>query len=104
MEYHMLYLESQKSFKAKSEKKLIISCSYSSNSMYINKNSLITLIKVKLLNRSKKLPKLQMNQSMFSIAYTKSFDVKLQFNHHFDSKSYLILLNAMILLVRYFGL
>ena len=36
MEYHMLYVESRKSFKARSEKKLIISWSCSSNSMYIN--------------------------------------------------------------------
>ena len=36
MEYHMLNVESRKCFKARSEKKLIISCSYSSNSMYIN--------------------------------------------------------------------
>ena len=85
-------------------KKLIISFGYSSNSMYINKNSIIVLNILKLSNGSKNLPKLHLNRSMFSIAYTKSFDVKLQFNHHFDSKSYLILLNAMILLVRYFGL
>ena len=89
MEYHMLYVESRKSFKAGS-KKLIISCRYSSNSMYINKNSLITLNKLKLSNGSKKLPKLHMNQSMFSIAYTKSFEIKPQFDRHFDSKSYRI--------------
>ena len=76
MEYHRLYVESRKSFKAKSEKKLIISCSYSSNSMYINENSIIVLIKLKLSNKSENLPKLHMNQSMFSIAYTKSFEVK----------------------------
>ena len=56
--------------------------------MYINKNSIIVLNILKLSNRSKNLPKLHMNQSMFSIAYTKSFDVKLQFDRHFDSKSY----------------
>ena len=72
--------------------------------MYINKNSIIVLNILKLSNGSKNLPKLHMNQSMFSIAYTKSFDVKPQFDRHFDSKSYQILLNAMILLVRYFGL
>ena len=71
--------------------------------MYINKNSIIVLNKLKLSNRSKNLPKLHMNQFMFSIAYTKSFDVKPQFDHHFDSKSYRIHLNAMILLLRYFG-
>ena len=38
-----------------------------------------------------------MNQSMFSIACTNSFEVKPQFNRHFDSKSYRVLLNAMIL-------
>ena len=87
MEYHMLYVESRKCFKARS-KKLIISCSYSTNSMYIYQNSIIVLNKLKLSNRSKNLPKLHMNQSMFSIAYTKSFDVKPQFDHHFDLKSY----------------
>ena len=51
----------------------MISCSYNSNSMYINWNSLIALNKLKFLNGSKKLPKLHMNQSMFSIAYTKKF-------------------------------
>ena len=84
MEYHMLYVESRKCFKARS-KKLIISCSYSSNSMYINENSIIVLIKLKLSNESKNLPKLHMNQSMFSIAYTKSFEVKPQYNRRFNS-------------------
>ena len=32
----MLNVESRKCFKARSEQKLIISCSYNSNSMYIN--------------------------------------------------------------------
>ena len=73
MEYHMLYVESRKCFKARSKKKLIISFGYSSNSMYINKNSIIVLNILKLANGSKNLPKLHMNQSMFSIAYTKSF-------------------------------
>ena len=45
-----------------------------------------------------------MDQSMFSIAYTKSSEVKPQFDRHFESKSYRILLNATILLIRYFGL
>ena len=72
--------------------------------MYIYQNSIIVLNKLKLSNRSKNLPKLHMNQSMFSIAYTKSFDVKPQFDRHFDSKSYRILLNATIFLMRYFGL
>ena len=45
-----------------------------------------------------------MNQSMFFITYTKSFEVKPQFDRHFDSKSYRILLNATILLRRCFGL
>ena len=57
-------------------KKLIISCSYSSNSMYINQNSIIAFNKLKLSNGSEKLPKLHIDQYMFSIAYTKSFDVK----------------------------
>ena len=30
----------------------------------------------------KKLPKLHMNQSIFSITYIKSFEVKQQFDHH----------------------
>ena len=55
------------------EEKLIISCSYDSNSIYINENPIIGLNKLKLSNRSKKLPKLHMNQSMFFIAYTKKF-------------------------------
>ena len=50
----MLYVKSIKGSIAKSKKKLIISCSYSSNSMYINKNSIIALNKLKLSNRSKK--------------------------------------------------
>ena len=36
----------------------------------------------------KKLPNLHMNQSMFSIAYTKSFEDKPQLDRRFDSKSY----------------
>ena len=72
--------------------------------MYIYQNSIIVLSKLKLSNRSKNLPKLHMNQSMFSIAYTKNFEVKSQFDCHFDSKSYRILLNVTILLLRYFGL
>ena len=40
---------------------------------------------------------------MLPIAYTKSFEVKPQFDRHFDSKSYRILLNTTILLLRYFG-
>ena len=72
--------------------------------MYIYQNSIIVLNKLKLSNGSKNLPKFHMNQSMFSIAYTKSFEVKPQIDRHFDSKSYRILLNATILLVRYFGL
>ena len=71
--------------------------------MYINQNSIIALNKLKLSNGSKKLPKLHMTQSMFSIACTNSFEVKPQFNRHFDSKSYRILLNAKILF-RYFSL
>ena len=59
---------------------------------------------MKIIKWIKKLPKLHMNQSMSSSAYTKSFEVKPQFDHHFDSKSYRILLNVTILLVRYFGL
>ena len=55
--------------------------------MYINKNSIIVLNILKLSNRSKNLPKLHLNRSMFSIAYTKKFEVKPQFDHHFDSKS-----------------
>ena len=72
----MYYGESRKSFKARIKKKLIISCSYNSNSMYINWNSIIALNKLKLSNGSKKFPKSNMNQSLFSIAYTKSFEVK----------------------------
>ena len=72
--------------------------------MYINQNSIIVFNKLKLSNGSKNLPKLHMNQSMFSIACTKSFEVKPQFDRHFDSKFYRILLNATILLLRYFGL
>ena len=55
--------------------------------MYINQNSIIVHNILKLSNGSKNLPKLHMNRSMFSIAYTKSFDVKPQFDRHFDSKS-----------------
>ena len=72
--------------------------------MYMNQNSIIVLNILKLANGSKNLPKLHMNRSMFSIAYTKSFEVKLQFDSHFDSKSYRILLNATIFFLRYFDL
>ena len=44
--------------------------------MYINQNSIIAFNKLKLSNGSINLPKLHMNQSMFSIADTKSFEVK----------------------------
>ena len=36
----------------------------------------MALNKLELSNGSKKLPKLHMNQSMLSIAYTESFKVK----------------------------
>ena len=39
--------------------------------MYINQNSIIAFNKLKLSNGSEKLPKLHINQYMFSIAYTK---------------------------------
>ena len=42
-----------KKFHGQKWKKLILSCSYSSNSMYISENSLITLNKLKLSNESK---------------------------------------------------
>ena len=38
-----------------------------------------------------------MKQSMSSIAYTESFEVKPKFDRHFDSKSYRILLKCTIL-------
>ena len=97
----MLYVGSRK-VSWPEVKKLFISCSCSSNSMQINENSIIVLNKLKLSNETKKLPKLHMNQSKFSIAYIKSFEVKP--DHHFNFKSYRILLNATILLLRDFGL
>ena len=42
----------------------------------------MALNKLKLPKRSKKLPKLQMNQSIFFITYIKSFEVKQQFYRH----------------------
>ena len=42
----------------------------------------MALNKLKLPKWSQKLPKLHMNQSIFSITYIKSFEVKQQFNHH----------------------
>ena len=52
----------------------------------------------------KNYQKIHVKQSMLSIGYTKSFELKQQFNHQFDSKSYQIILNSMILLRRCFGL
>ena len=43
-------------------------------------------------------------QSMLSIAYTKNFELKQQFDHQFDSNSYRIILNSMIFLRRCIGL
>ena len=70
----MLYVESRKSFKARSEKNLLFHAVIAQ--IQCNQKSIIALNKLKLSNRSKNLPKLHLNQSMFSIAYTKSFDVK----------------------------
>ena len=42
----------------------------------------MTLNKLKSPKWSKRLPKLHMNQSIFSITYIKSFEVKQQFDHH----------------------
>ena len=89
MEYHMLYVESRKSFKVKREKNLLFHA-------VIAQIQSIALNKLKLSNRSKKLPKLHINQSMFSTAYTKkvlksntNLTVTLTPNHsqHYDSSS-----------------
>jgi hypothetical protein len=45
-----------------------------------------------------------MTQSLMSIDYTKSFGVKPQIGHHFDSKFDWIILNSMKLPRRSFGL
>ena len=48
----MLCVEIRKGCKVRKEKKLIISCSYDSNSIYINENPIIALNKLKLSNGS----------------------------------------------------
>ena len=58
----------------------------------------------KIPNGLEKLPKFHVKRSMLFIGYTKSFELKQQFDHQFDSKSYRILLNSMILLRRSIGL
>ena len=63
MEYHMLYVDSRKSFKARIKKTY-----YFMQLKFYN-----ALNKLKLSNGSKKLPKFHMNQSILSIAYTKKF-------------------------------
>ena len=76
MEYQMLYVESRKSFKDRTEKKtyyfMQLQLKFNVYQLKISNS----LNKFKLSNGSKKLPKSHMNQSMFSIAYTKSFEVK----------------------------
>ena len=59
---------------------------------------------LKIPNGPEKSPKIHVKQSMLSIAYTKNFELKQKFDHQFDSKSYWILLNSMILLRRCIGL
>ena len=59
---------------------------------------------LKIPNRPEKLPKFHIKQFMLSIAYTKSFELKQQFDHQFDFKSYRIILNSTILFRTCFGL
>ena len=59
---------------------------------------------LKIPNGLENLPKFHVKQSMLSIAYTKSFELKQQFDHQFDSNSYRIILNSMIFLRRCIGL
>jgi len=60
--------------------------------------------KLKIPNGLEKLPKFHVKQSMLSIAYIKSFELKQKFDHPFDSNSYRIILNSMIYLRRCIGL
>ena len=55
---------------------------------------------LKIPNGPEKSLKFHVKQSMLSIVYTKSFELKQQFDHQFDSKSYRILVNSIILLRR----
>ena len=60
--------------------------------------------KLKIPNGLEKLTKFHIKQSMLSIGYTKSFELKQQFDHQFDFKSYRIILNSTILFRTCFGL
>jgi len=53
---------------------------------------------IKLPNRIENLPNFGMKKSKLGIAYTKSLEVKTQFNHKFHSKSERLLLNSTDLL------
>ena len=49
---------------------------------------------IKLPNRIENLPNFGMKKSKLGIAYTKSLEVKTQFNHKFHSKSERLLHNS----------
>ena len=54
--------------------------------------------KLKLRNRFKKLLKFGIKGSKLGMGYTKSCELKTQFDRHFDSKSERFLLDSMDLL------
>ena len=54
--------------------------------------------KIKIQNKSEKLPNFGIKESKLGIAYTKSLEVKIKFNRKFHSKSERLLLNSTALL------
>ena len=94
----MLYIVYTKNLTGFNEKNCIILCTISSKSIYTDLN---TVVAKKLSNRLKK-PKFNIRQSIMSIVYKKIYEVKIQFEHHSDSKAQRILLTSMKLLWRCF--
>ena len=94
----MLYTVYTKKLTGFNEKNCIILCTISSKSIYTDLN---TVVAKKLSNGLKK-PKFNIRQSIMSIVYKKIYEVKIQFEHHFDSKAQRILLSSIKLLRRCF--
>ena len=81
----MLSIAYTKNFTGFNERNYIISCTISLNSNYININTKDGKKFSKLSNGFRKLLKFNITQSIMSISYKKVYEVKPQFERHFES-------------------
>ena len=67
------------------ERNYIISCTISLNSNYININTKDGKKILKIIKWIQKITKFNITQSIMSISYKKVYEVKPQFERHYDS-------------------